>query len=36
MILNGILWFLLWPAVILISYFLIVWALKKVEKKLEG
>jgi hypothetical protein len=35
MIVSGILWFLTWPIVILVSYYLIRLALKKFEKKLE-
>lgn len=35
MILSGILWLLTWPLVIVSSYFLIRWALKKHEAKLD-
>jgi hypothetical protein len=35
MILSGILWFLTWPIIIMVSYQLIKFALKKYEKKLE-
>lgn len=35
MILSGILWLLTWPLVIAASYFLIRWALKHHETKLE-
>lgn len=35
MILEGILWLLTWPIVIISSYFLIVWALKHHETNLE-
>jgi len=35
MILSGILWFLTWPLIIVVSYQLIKFALKKYEKKLE-
>ncbi|MGF7140427.1 hypothetical protein FHS86_002755 [Roseimarinus sediminis] len=35
MILSGIMWLLLWPLVIAASYFLIRWALKYHEEKLE-
>jgi hypothetical protein len=35
MILSGILWFLTWPIIIVVSYQLIKFALNKYEKKLE-
>ena len=35
MIVSGILWLLVWPLVIVLSYYLIRWALKKYENKLE-
>jgi hypothetical protein len=35
MILSGIIWFLNWPIIILVSYQLIRFALSKYEKKLE-
>lgn len=35
MILSGILWFLTWPLIIVVSYQLIKLALNKIEKKLE-
>lgn len=35
MIINGIIGFMLWPAIILVSYYLIKLALKRFEKKLE-
>lgn len=35
MILSGVLWLLTWPLVIALSYFLIVWALKHHEARLE-
>lgn len=35
MILSGILWLLTWPIVVAGSYFLIRWALKRHEAKLE-
>jgi hypothetical protein len=35
MIVSGILWFLTWPIVIMVSYYLIKLALRKFEKKLE-
>lgn len=35
MILSGILWLLTWPLVIVSSYFLILWALKHHEARLE-
>jgi len=35
MIISGLLWFLLWPGTIVLTYLLVKWALKKFEKKLE-
>ena len=35
MILNGILGFLTWPAVILLSYFIITFTVKKYEAKID-
>jgi hypothetical protein len=35
MIISGIIGFMLWPAIILVSYYLIKLALKRYEKKLE-
>jgi hypothetical protein len=35
MIVSGILWFLTWPLIIVVSYQLIKFTLNKIEKKLE-
>lgn len=35
MILSGILWMLLWPGVIILSYYLIRFAVKKYEHHLD-
>jgi hypothetical protein len=33
MYIHSILWFLSWPVLILVSYFLVRWALNLIEKK---
>jgi hypothetical protein len=35
MYISSILWFLSWPAIIILAYFLISFALKQFEKSLE-
>ncbi len=36
MIINGILGFLTWPAVILLSYFIVTFTVKKFEDKIDN
>jgi hypothetical protein len=36
MIIYSILWYLSWPLLILASYFIIGWVVKKIEKRWSG
>lgn len=35
MYLDKILWLLAWPAMIILSYYLVLWALKKLDKQIK-
>ena len=35
MYLDTILWLLAWPAMIIVSYYLVLWALKKLDKQIK-